>query len=301
MNCNHGLFQQLGIARRKAEVQIRHFGALTGIRRCVSSAVMICGLLAISGPALAGPIVLPNAQSYEYFGLNYAINEQTSNTVGTLNYTGSPGCGGICTATTALGSDPQISLAVNEIAYEGAGGGGAEAELLYYVEYVNTPGTYNVTLNATDSFSIPAGIQYGQGQSYIAIGPSGCDPNSFYDFCSYTYRDTDCVNGCSAGVIPDQVASPIPASVPLEMVANEPYAVDIWVTINPATSGLSLTASLDPTFSTSAPGGTFYYSAGITNPESNSPVPEPATWTMMLMAMAGLGGMMRLRKSTEQV
>jgi hypothetical protein len=257
---------------------------------------MIFAFVAVTGVAHAGPVVtLPNALSYEYFGLNYADNIATSSTFGVLNYTGDPGCGGTCTATTALGSNPSVSLAVNEIEYNGGGGGYAEAELMFYVEYVNTPGTYNVTLNASDSFSIPAGIANGHGQSYIAFGPSGCNVGTLHDFCAYTYQDTDCANACAQGVANYTNPSPIPASVPLQMVANSPYALQIWVEINPATSGEPLTDSLDPTFSDNGQGGSFDYSEGV----GGSPVPEPATWTMMLMALGGLGGLMRLRKSSQ--
>ena len=57
----------------------------------------------------ASAVVLPNALSYEYFGLNFANNILTSNTVGTLDYSGQSGCGGICSATTQLGASPSVS------------------------------------------------------------------------------------------------------------------------------------------------------------------------------------------------
>ena len=46
--------------------------------------------------------ILPGAVSEEYFGLNFAINIETSNTVGTLNYGGKPGCGGMREARCEL-------------------------------------------------------------------------------------------------------------------------------------------------------------------------------------------------------
>src|ERR1700677_775740 len=65
---------------------------------------------------------LPAPVSYEYFGLNFADNIVTSDAVGTLTYTGGPGCGGICTATTSLGADPSETIDVDQVIYEGTGG-----------------------------------------------------------------------------------------------------------------------------------------------------------------------------------
>src|SRR5437899_11778228 len=83
------------------------------------SSALLMGASAL--PASATP--LPNAVSYEYFGLNYANNIVTSNTVGTLDYTGLTGCGGTCSATTQLGSSPSrqqwmrsISISIGQAA-----------------------------------------------------------------------------------------------------------------------------------------------------------------------------------------
>jgi hypothetical protein len=127
----------------------------------------------------SGVTVLPNAVSYEYFGLNFAINIATSSSVGTLNYTGDPGCGGTCTATTSLGSDPSVSLNVNEVTFQNTSGGFAEAELGYYVEYVNTPGTYTVVLHSGDTLSVPFSPAFpSAGQAYLGFGPAGSDTTS---------------------------------------------------------------------------------------------------------------------------
>jgi hypothetical protein len=98
-------------------------------------------------------VVLPNAISFEYFGLNFANNIQTSNTVGTLNYTGQPGCNpaGTCSATTQLGASPSVSATVNEVVFQATSGGGVIARLGYYVEYLNAAGTYSVNLHGLSS------------------------------------------------------------------------------------------------------------------------------------------------------
>ena len=100
---------------------------------------IVAGLTA--QPAVA--VVLPNAVSYEYVGLNYASNVVTSSTVGTLEYTGLPGCGGLCSATTQLGAIPSVSATVNEVYFDiyHTAGGGVQSTLGYYIEYLNTPGT----------------------------------------------------------------------------------------------------------------------------------------------------------------
>jgi hypothetical protein len=235
----------------------------------------------------SGVTVLPNAVSYEYFGLNFAINIATSSSVGTLNYTGSPGCGGTCTATTSLGSDPSVSLNVNEITFQNTSGGFAEAELGYYVEYVNTPGTYTVVLHSGDTLSVPFSPAFpSAGQAYLGFGPAGSDTTSINNFNQIIFQDTDCVDGCRTGVGNFLSPMPLPTNQSVQMVANTPYFVQTWVTISPAPSGLQLSGMVDPTFTTNT-GGTFIFSPGITGVGPS--VPEPATWVTMLLGFAGLG------------
>ena len=266
--------------------------------------VAVSAILAAAPEAAAvtiqGTIILPDAVSYEYFGLNVAENIQTSNTVGELNYTGGPGCGGVCTAITALGSDPSAAVQVNEVVFEATGGGYADADLSYYVEYVPptpppTPTTlYNVDLHATDTFGANfAGLSgLANGQVYIAFGPAGSEPTSLNNIASYTFQDTDCVNACTIGEGNYMDPRPFLPNQPVQMLADTPYIVEIQTQIQPGTTNVPLTASVDPTF-TATGGGRFYFSPGIT-----SGVPEPASWTMMLAGLAGLGaGLRRFRRS----
>jgi hypothetical protein len=254
-----------------------------GIARALLAAA--AASFALGGAAQASAIVtLPGALSYEYFGFNFAINVQTSTSVGTLDYSGGPGCGGVCTATTALGHSPSVALKANEVVFEATGGGFAEAELTYAVEYLNTPGTYTVALHANDNLS--AMPSPAQGQAYIAFGPAGPSPGTFQ---AIDFQDTDCVNGCQTGVANYTAPAPIPAVTSLQMVANTPYLLQMWVTISPGDTAVPLSASVDPTFSTSATGGRFIFSPGI------SGVPEPAAWALMLVGLAGLGAALRSR------
>jgi hypothetical protein len=250
-------------------------------------------VLATTGTAHA----LPDAVSYEYFGLNYALNVATSSTVGVLNYSSGPGCGGICTATTTLGSDPSVSLSVSEVAYQGAGGGYAEAELTYYVQYNNAPGNYAVNLSASDSLPVLPKGSPAQAQAYLAFGLATppTSPPGTPSFQSYLVNETDCANGCSNGVANYLSPQPFPLVIPVVMAANTPYLVQMFVTIHPGTTGIQLGATVDSTFSTSALGGTFSFSPGIT-----SAVPEPETSAMMLPGLGLLGFLARRRKQSQK-
>jgi hypothetical protein len=237
------------------------------------------------------PIVLPGALSYEYFGLNFAVNIDTSNSVGVLNYGGHPGCGGVCTATTALGSIPTAAVNVNEVAFDTAGGGYAEAELAYYVEYLNAPGTYTVDLHTTDHLSVSGSLA--NAQAYLGFGPAGSDPTSFNNFSSIAYQDTDCAVACSTGVANYTSPAPLPGTESVQMIEGKPYELQIWVTINPGTTGTPLSASVDPYFTSTVPGGTFVFSPGVTN--FAPAVPEPATWILTLIGFAAFAAFYRRR------
>jgi PEP-CTERM motif len=241
----------------------------------------------------AGASTLPDAVSYEYFGFNFAMNEVTSNTVGTLDYSSGPGCGGVCTATTALGSDPTVSLNADEVVYQNTGGGYAQAELYYYIQYNNAPGTYTVDLNAVDSLSTIAAGSPARAQAYLGFGPSVTlsSPPGAPAFQSYLVNETDCSNGCPTGIGNYTSPSPFPSVIPVSMTANSPYLLHMFVTIAPGfpgTTGVQLAASVDPTFSDGGQGGTFTFSPGVT-----SAVPEASTWMMMLIGLGGV--MLRLR------
>jgi len=185
--------------------------------------------------------------SLEYFGLNYAENTVTSYSVGTLDYTGGPGCDGLCTASTAqgpVGSDPTVSVTVNEVPYMG-GGGYAEARLDYYVEYVNpTSGNYAVNLHESDSLTA---TYPGSDQVCRDVGLAGSNPAGFGNFLGntpFTYANTDCVNGCALGIANYTSPAPFPSSVPLNMVANTSYLVEMYAAVQPTSDNNSMIAAL---------------------------------------------------------
>ncbi len=243
-------------------------------------AALALGLAASSAHALPAPV------SYEYFGLNFAINLQTSSTFGTLDYTGSPGCGGICTATTTLGSDPTETVEVYQVPYMGTGGGYSEAALGYYLEVMGS-GVTTIYLHAGDSLMAPPS---GFAQAYIAVGPAAMAYSSDNNFMSYAYQDTDCAGYCADGVANAYTPLPLPADQPISIDEGVLYFVAEFVEIGAATSETQLTVMADPTF-TAAPGVTILYSPGVT-----SGVPEPAAWSMMLVGFGGLGAAQRMSR-----
>jgi len=253
----------------------------------ISSALLL-GASAL--PASATP--LPNAVSYEYFGLNYANNIVTSNTVGTLDYTGLTGCGGTCSATTQLGSSPSVSATVNEVYFDvyKTSGGVVAASLGYYVEYLNSPGTYNVNLLAIDSLFAPDGTSM---SASLRFGRAGAATSSFNNFASLTLQEADCLNGCPSPGFAIATA-PFTANHQLQMVANTLYFIQMDLLIAPRPTGVQVSAMIDPMFSSDF-GGEFAFSPGVF--AATSAVPEPSTWAMMILGFAGVGFTAYRRKS----
>jgi len=227
--------------------------------------------------------VLPGAVSDEYFGLNFAINIETSNTVGTLNYGGKPGCGGTCIATTKLGASPSVFVTVNEVEFGGAGGGQARARLGYYVAYLNTPGTYNVNLHSIDSLSAP---DTSFVSTHLAFGKAGTNFGFLNNFDGEkTFEEANCVNGCPApGFVSTVPIGPFAPDHLLSIEANTLYFLQMDVLLNPLTFGSQLTGMVDPTFS--AAGGQFVFSPGVFSAAAVTPLPA----ALPLFA-AGLGGL----------
>jgi len=226
--------------------------------------------------------VLPGAVSDEYFGLNFAINIETSSTVGTLNYGGKPGCGGPCVATTKLGASPSVFATVNEVEFEHTGGGQARARLGYYVAYLNTPGTYDVNLHAIDSLSAP---DTSFVSTHLAIGKAGTNFGSLSNFDGdLTFEEADCVNGCPApGFVSTITPAPFVPDHLLSLEANTLYFLEMDVLLNPQTFGTQLTGKVDPTFS--AAGGQFVFSPGV----FSAVTPIPAALPLFASALGGLG------------
>jgi hypothetical protein len=260
--------------------------------RSVLGAIAVAAALTAGSAHAGGLTILPDAISLEYFGLNFANNILTSQTIGTLDYGGHPGCGGICVATTALGASPSVSVQVNEVVYQATGGGAAQATLGYYVEYVNTPGTYAVDLHASDLLS-PQGSD--SAQAYLRFGIAGQSFGNFNNFQSITFQETDCAHGCSS-----EISAPSPSAFQpissVQMIANTLYFVQMKVSISPGATGVQSSASIDPTFTTDALGGTFLFSPGVTGRAAPDGVPEPAAWALMVAGFGLAGTALRTRR-----
>lgn len=233
--------------------------------------------------------VMPNAISFEYFGLNFANNIRTSDAIGTLDYSGQPGCGGKCSATTQLGSSPSVSATVNEVVFQNTSGGRVQARLGYYVAYLNAPGTYSVNLHATDSLSAPDGSFV---SAALAFGRAGPSTGNFNNFLSRTFEEADCLNGCpSPGfAIP---TAPFVADNLVQMEANTLYYIQLELLLAPGPSNVELNALIDPTFSTSASGGQFIFSPGVF---AAATTPIPAALPLFASGLGALGAIGRRRK-----
>jgi hypothetical protein len=241
---------------------------------------------ALACAAGAAHAALPSAVSYEYIGLNFAENIQTSSAIGTLDYTGGPGCGGVCTMTTALGADPSETIKVDEVVFEGTSGGGVDAQLGYYFE-VPGSGMTTLDLHSADSLTSAGG---NVSQAYIAVGPAGTEYTSLNNFLSYSYQDTDCAGACTIGVANYTAPLPLPADQALAISKGTLYFLEEWVHVSPTPAGVQVTDEADPTL-TGAPGTTILFSPGVT-----SAIPEPSTWSIMLLGVGSLGAAMRSRR-----
>lgn len=240
----------------------------------------------------SGTVVLPGAVSFAYFGLNFADNIRTSNTVGTLDYSGHPGCGGVCSATTQLGASPSVSATVNEVEFEHTSGGGVLVDLGYYVEYLNAPGTYTVNLHAIDSLSAPDGSPI---QAYLRFGLAGLSTSSLNNFSSIVFEEADCINGCPFGTfvppgpfVPDHL---------VKMIANTPYFIQLGLKFASQPSHVQVSGMVDPVFSASTFGGSFIFSPGVF--DRSTSVPEPGAWMLMLSGFLAIGVLARRRAGSR--
>jgi hypothetical protein len=229
--------------------------------------------------SIAGPAtVLPNALSYEYIGIPYAY--AFTSVLGTLATSGQPGCGGVCSATTTLGADPTVSATVNEVEINNTAGGLVTADLAYFVEYVNAPGTYAIDFHAPDTLHTSGGQLV---STHLQFGQAGTATSDFNDFNTIDLEERDCLNGCPSSY---NTATPAPflATNVVQMVANTLYEVEIGVYIAPGPLGVQIGGWIDPTFSDPTSTGTFIFSPGV-----GAAVPEPDVWVMMLFGI-GLAG-----------
>ena len=256
-------------------------------------ACLIFGLIA--GPLAAAN--LPDAVSYQYFGLNYANNIRTSNTVGTLSYTSLAGCGSVCSATSLLGVSPSVSATESEVIFDiyRTGGGAVQSSLGYYMEFLAAAGVYDITLHALDSLSAPDGSAI---SASLRLGLAGSSINSLNNFDSVLFQEADCVNGCPSPGFAIPTGSFTPNNQ-VQILANTLYFVQMDLIIRAQPTGVQVAGLIDPTFST-ASAGQFVFSSGVLG-QTVTAVPEPSTWAMMLLGFVLIGILVRRHQTTSHI
>jgi len=122
-----------------------------------------------------------------------------------------------------------------------------------------------------------AGLKFGQADS---------SPGNFNDFASTTFEEGACVNRCPAPGFAIPTAPFVPDHL-LTMTANTLYFIQLDLLMNPGPSNVEISGLIDPTFSTSASGGTFVFSPGVLSSVATTPI--PASLPLFMSAIGGLG------------
>lgn len=232
--------------------------------------------------------ILPGAVFHKQFGLNFAINNAENSTIDPLDYGGKPGCGGTCIATTTLGSNPSVFATVNEVVYQFTSGGAVEAKLGYYVAYLSTPGTHNVTLHAIDNISVPSGDP-ASVSTHLTFGPASTNFGFLHNFASVTFEEGNCVNGCPPpGFISTVTPAPFVPDHLVSMEANTLYFLELDLLFRPFATNNDVSAMIDPAFFEDLIGGQFVFSPGVFGP-GHAVTPVPAALPLFISGLGGLG------------
>ena len=196
-----------------------------------------------------------------------------------------------------LGPSPYDGFTYDNVASVGGDAGGSgNVDMTYYVEY------YNASLPAGNPNNVTAHVllgasdlvqQFGAGTATAALVISGGN--------AVVVNEHQCVTGpgwggCGGGAAVTSSGAPFVATF-FNMVENQVYSVELiangyggW---NVATGPGSATASVDPTFSTTATGGAFFFSPGVGG------VPEPTTWAMFLAGVGAIGAALRISRRRQ--
>jgi len=258
---------------------------------------MFAGSLLVAGAACAGTITPEDAVSYEYFGLNYADNIQTSSVLGALNYSSGAGCGGACVATTSLGVDPSAAVLLDEVPFEGASGGYATAIVGFFF-VPSTSGT--VSLHSAATLTANSGLDGPDSQAVVMVGQAGDEVSPYLlDFAAdvpLLFQDTDCSNYCASGVANYTSPLPLPSDQNLNVVGGVQYYVYESIYVGQATNAGPLTVEADPSITSDTSGLTLAFSPGIA-----STVPEPSIFDMIAIGCCALGFYLRARRPSMLV
>ena len=172
------------------------------------------------------------------------------------------------------------------------GGIGGQVFEQYQIEDYNPGAPYNAQADVTIKI----------GDDVSNVGPGGIKVTAYvvaYQGATPLYSGAQCVGGAGWNFCgPGTTSSGAPlVTTTFQMTENTPFFVELTVSgdggDNPGdpptvVGGLSTaSADIDPYFTTNT--GTLYFSPGILN----NPVPEPASWAMLFLGAAAVGGTMR--------
>jgi hypothetical protein len=258
---------------------------LSALSRLSLKALALIPLIALSGAAQALPVV---SFYNSYVGVAGSELYYMTTAPSVVSVPGGE-AGGTGSITSTLGSDPSVSFAYDNVAFVGGlAGGSAQVDMTYYVEWVDPTApvnsSINVAVHATDMLA-----QAGAGTAMDELLVTNGITDVVETHCVTGAGDAGCGGGGS--VLTSGAAF---STKTFSMLVNSVYSVELTVsgyggftcTNEPScTQGVagSASGSIDPFFTTTATGGQFEFSPGV------SATPLPSTWVMLLGGFVGLG------------
>jgi hypothetical protein len=250
--------------------------------------VLIAAATLGAGPAFASIATPPPLSISSFYNAYFEVggDRHSITTPGGAFLNGGPNGAG--SVEVHFGADPSVSVAIAPAV--GVAGDGI-VDIVYSVEYVDPspmPSVVTVDFKGGDSLSVGAGS--GTASSLLYVFVAGFTP---FPVAYYPYIGRHCVStelGCDLGT--NAAGGPYGAQS-FDMAPNTIYHVEMkaWVS-GYATSS----AAVDPTFSAPAGApGRFIFSPDV------AAVPEPATWSVMLLGFGSVGAAMRARRRRASV
>jgi hypothetical protein len=170
------------------------------------------------------------------------------------------------------------------------GWGTSEVSLKYYYE-IGGPAGQNVDIDLTGSIFVFGSPYPAPGFAYGSLsGSVGAAPNDYYAQGCAVFLPPGCPAGENFGTTPVNVSFVVPTNTPewIDMDASA-YSIDL---------GSSFTAQVDPLLSidpsvSNPQDYRILVSPDVQNGGDSAPLPEPATWAMLLCGVFATGAALR--------